>query len=136
MDRCTPKRSRRMQSVAVAFLISVFTIGLAPSASQAANDASSIAKGIGIGTASALSSLIYGPAKILYATGGVVVGGLGWVFSGGDTEVAKTVMTPAVYGDYVISPGVLTGDEKLEWYGRSPEYPETSHVSAAAPDDW
>ena len=83
MDRCTPRSSRRMQSVAVAILISVFTIGLAPAASHAANDAGSMAKGIGIGTASALSSLIYGPAKILYAAGGVVVGGLGCVTSWG-----------------------------------------------------
>lgn len=133
MDRCTPRRSRRMQWAAAAAFLS---IALVPAASLAANDAGSMAKGIGIGTASALSSLIYGPCKILYATGGVVVGGLSWAFSGGDAEVAKTVMTPAIYGDYVVSPAVLTGEEKLEWYGRSPDYPAPADVSSAALDDW
>lgn len=133
MDSCTLRRSRRLRwTAAVAF----FLIALAPTASLAENDAGSMAKGIGIGTASALSSLIYGPAKIVYATTGVVVGGLAWVVSGGDADVAKTVITPAVYGDYVVSPGVLMGEEKLEWYGRSPDYPATSHVSTAPPDDW
>ena len=133
MDSCILRRSRRMRWAAAA---AFFSIALAPAASLAANDAGSMAKGIGIGSASALSSLIYGPAKIVYATAGVVVGGLSWVFSGGDSEVAKTVITPAVYGDYVVSPGVLTGDEKLEWYGRSPDYPASIDVSAAPPTDW
>ena len=133
MDRYALRRSPRTRSVAA---VAFFIIALAPAASLASNDASSMAKGIGIGTTSALASLIYGPLKILYATGGVVVGGLSWAFSGGDAEVAKTVMTPAIYGDYVISPSVLTGDEKLEWYGRAPDYPATNVVSSAPPDDW
>jgi hypothetical protein len=133
MERCTPRTLRRSRWAAtIAFL----SIALSPVAALADdNNAGSMAKGIGVGTAAALSSLIYGPIKILYATGGVIVGGLGWAFSGGDAEVAKTVITPAVYGDYVISPSVLTGDDSLEFYGRAPGQ-ESLDVSAAPPDDW
>ena len=133
MDSCTRRRVGRMRWAAtVAFL----SIALAPAASLAdSNDASSMAQGIGIGSASAISSLIYGPTKILYAVGGVVVGGLAWAFSGGDADVAKMVITPSVYGDYVISPAVLRGEEPLEFYGRAPGY-SPGNVSAAAPDDW
>ena len=132
MDSCTRRRVGRMRWAAtVAFL----SIALAPAASLAENDASSMAQGIGIGSASAISSLIYGPTKILYAVGGVVVGGLAWAFSGGDVETAKTVITPSVYGDYVISPAVLRGEQKLEFLGRAPGY-SSGNVSAAGPDDW
>ena len=138
METCIRRPSRRTRwTAAVAFL----TIALAPVSSLAAeNDAGSMAKGIGIGTASALSSLVYGPLKILYATGGLIVGGLGWMFSGGDGEVAKMIITPAVYGDYVISPAVLQGEESLEFYGRAPGYSSpAANVSAAPPpppSDW
>ena len=133
MDGCIPRTSRRVQwTAAVVFL----SIALAPAAALADdNTAGSMAKGIGIGTASALSSLIYGPCKIAYAATGVIVGGLGWIFSGGDSEVAKTVMTPAVYGDYVVSPSVLMGEDTLEFLGRAPGK-EALDVNAAPPDDW
>ena len=133
MDSSTRRRVGPMRWVAtVAFL----SIALAPAASVADdNNASSMAQGIGIGSASAISSLIYGPVKICYALGGVVVGGLAWAFSGGDAEVAKTVITPAVYGDYVIAPAVLRGQQPLEFYGRAPGY-SAGNVSAAGPDDW
>ena len=132
MDSCTRRRVGRMRWAAtVAFL----SIALAPVASADENNASSMAQGIGIGSASAISTLIYGPVKILYAVGGVVVGGLAWAFSGGDSDVAKMVITPSVYGDYVISPAVLRGQQPLEFYGRAPGY-SPGNVSAAAPDDW
>ena len=57
-----------------AALVALLVIALSPAASTAdGNTAGSMAEGIGVGTASALSTLIYGPLKIAYATGGVVV---------------------------------------------------------------
>ena len=134
MDTCIRRKSTRSSWAAV---VACLAISLAPASALAENTAGNMANGLGIGTASALSSLIYGPAKIVYATGGVLVGGLGWIFSGGDGEVAKSIISPAVYGDYVVSPAVLRGEQSLEWYGRAPGYAsDTANVAAAPPDDW
>ena len=71
-----------------------------------------------------------------YAITGVVIGGIGWGLSGGDAQVAKMIMTPAIYGDYVVSPEVLRGLQPLEFYGRAPGYSGAANVAAAPPDDW
>jgi hypothetical protein len=66
--------------------------------------------------------LIYAPIKLTYALGGLVVGGLAWAFSGGDSEVASIVLTPSVRGDYVVSRSQLLGKQEIEFFGRRPEY--------------
>ena len=99
-----------------------------------------VARKAGMGVASALASIVYAPAKIAYATGGLLVGGLAYAFSGGDSEVAETVMTPALRGDYIVTPSQLKGEKKVEFFGRDPAYqPEPSDVAAEplpSPDDW
>ena len=69
------------------------------------------------GLGSAVSSLLYAPAKALYASAGVLFGGIAWGLSGGDREVADAVMNPAVRGDYVVTPAHLRGDRKLAFIG-------------------
>jgi hypothetical protein len=59
----------------------------------------------------------YGAAKMAYAIGGGIVGGLAWVITGGDTEVAKSVWYPSMTGDYIVRPKQLTGDEPLRFVG-------------------
>lgn len=86
----------------------------------------------GIGALSMLATLVYGPVKLLYATGGLVIGGLAWGLSGGDAQVAKAVITPAVHGDYVITPEIIRGHRAPEFYGRDPSYRE-SDVAQAPP---
>ena len=73
------------------------------------------------GAGSALCSLIYGPVKIVYALGGGVVGGLAWLFSAGDSDVAGSIWTASFRGDYVVTPNHLNGEDSLEFVGRSPE---------------
>jgi len=68
--------------------------------------------------------LVYGPVKMAYSILGVVFGGIAWGLSGGDTEVMTAVITPAVRGDYVVTPSHLRGEEHLEFIGRQPEYRE------------
>ena len=134
MDTCIQRRTARARWAAV---VACLAISLAPASALAENTASSMANGLGIGAASAISSLLYGPTKIVYATGGVLVGGLGWIFSGGDGDVASSIISPAVYGDYVVSPDVLRGERPLEFYGRAPGYSSgTGNVATAPPDDW
>jgi hypothetical protein len=103
---------------------------------QAGSEKGDMAKEAGVGFGSALVSLVYGPTKILYATGGVLVGGLAFAFSGGDSEVAQVILTPSVRGDYVVTPAQLRGQEEIEFFGRKPEYrPETQHASIPAEAD-
>jgi len=74
----------------------------------------------GLGVASALLTLPYGPAKIIYAGLGGIIGGATWVLTGGNTEAAQTVWEPSFYGDYVITPDHLTGKTPLRFFGVSP----------------
>lgn len=78
----------------------------------------------GMGVAAALASLIYGPVKVVYAASGLVFGGIAWALSGGDSAVMQAVITPAVRGDYVITPDVLRRERPLEFFGRDPAYRE------------
>ena len=99
----------------------------------------------GLGGASALATLVYGPLKLVYAMGGATIAGCAWAFSGGDSEVADTVLTRAVRGTYVITPDELRGRKEIEFVGRAPEYrpgQATAQVAAgpkpdsSAPDGW
>ncbi|HMS86541.1 MAG TPA: hypothetical protein PKD12_23165 [Nitrospira sp.] len=63
----------------------------------------------------------YGAAKMVYAIGGGIVGGLAWVLTGGDMEVAKSIWIPSMTGDYIVQPQHLTGDKHLYFVGTSSE---------------
>jgi hypothetical protein len=117
--------------VASAFLFasSLAVANEVESADDRPSDSQVVAKEAGIGLAAGVSTLIYTPIKLVYSIGGVVIGGLAWVFSGGDSDVAKTVITPAVAGDYVLTARHLQGKETLEFFGREPGYrPEEEEV--------
>jgi len=51
------------------------------------------------------------------------VGGLAWVVTGGNVEVAKSVWIPSMTGDYVVQPQHLTGGKTLYFVGRSSNEP-------------
>ena len=87
------------------------------------------------GAGSALASLVYGPAKILYALGGGVVAGFAYLFSGGDGAVAEPIIDAAMRGDYVISPEQLTGDRDIHFIGRRREYVDAANVAAGPPEE-
>jgi hypothetical protein len=59
---------------------------------------------LGYGFASALASVFYIPAKVTYAGLGLVTGGLGYVLTGGRSDVASNIIYPAVRGHYVVTP--------------------------------
>jgi len=84
--------------------------------------AESAAAEFGIGAACAVSNLVYGPLKIVYATGGAIVSGLAWALSAGDTDVARPIWDTAMRGDYVIQPDHLRDRKPLEFLGRSPAH--------------
>jgi hypothetical protein len=82
----------------------------------------------GWGSAAVISSLVYGPVKMAYSLMGVIFGGFAWGLSGGDSEVMMAVITPAVQGDYVITPSHLRGEQPVEFFGRRQDYREDTVV--------
>ena len=96
------------------------SVGLAPVSARAQGQTRHAAVHFGLGTASAFLNLFYGPAKVLYAALGTATGGLAWVITGGDGEVARKIVQPAVRGDYAIVPDNLTLDRPLRFVGRDP----------------
>ena len=124
-------RSRLRRQLLAGVIASV--LAAAPLAATAGEN-TDMARNAGAGFGSAIGSLIYAPVKVVYAVGGVVVSGLAFVFSGGDQDVARTVVTPAVLGDYVITSDHVRGERPIEFLGRAPSG-YASEGYAAAWDD-
>ena len=103
---------RRFATVAVLALL------LAGAPARA--DDPSLANEAAMGFASGMMTLIYTPLKMVWAIGGAIGGGFAYVFTGGDDDVAVSVLNGALRGDYVLKPEHLRGDEELEFIGRSP----------------
>jgi hypothetical protein len=118
-------------------LVCALTLLSAPGAVLAEGTGGTAKEG-GLGAVAAITNLIYGPVKIVYAVGGTTIAGFAWCFSGGDAEVASTVLTRAVRGTYVITPETLQGKQSIEFVGRKPGYREAPPDAqvAAAPDGW
>jgi len=112
-------------------LVVISLVG-APTLGFAGETASETGRESGLGAAAALSSLVYGPVKLVYATGGLVVGAFAWAFTAGDTEVAEKVFTRSLRGTYVITPDILTGEQELVFIGRDVEMGEASPTEAVA----
>lgn len=100
-----------------ALLVCLFVLSSSPGVARADSAGSEA----GFGILAGLCSLVYAPVKVVYAVGGALVGGFAWVFSAGDNDVARAVVTPAVRGDYVVTPSILRGEDQLEFIGKDPE---------------
>jgi hypothetical protein len=75
----------------------------------------------GLGAGSVLCTFVYGTVKTVYAIVGTLTGGIAWALTGGRGDVARAIIQPAVRGDYVITPDILTGQQPLVFTGRDPE---------------
>ncbi len=122
-------RARARRGMVVGLL--VLAMAAAPSLAGANGKARETSREGGLGAAAALSTLVYGPTKLIYATGGLIVGSLAWVFTAGDSQVASHVFTRSLRGTYVITPQILMGEEPLEFIGREAGAAETSAPTAA-----
>ncbi len=104
--------------------------GSAP-ASQPAEPSVSEEAGYGVGAA--LASVFYIPAKVTYAGLGLLTGGLGFVLSGGRSDVANNIIYPAVRGNYVVTPANLKGSEPIYFVGAPPPPEDTQSAQSSAP---
>jgi hypothetical protein len=114
-------RSLRWRSLACALSIAAL-LAAAPGAARAAD-----AKAFGVGAACAVSNVLYGPVKLIYALLGGLTAGVGYAVTAGDIDVARTILDTSVNGDYVIEPAHVRGEKPLQFIGSS---------STAPPDDW
>ena len=118
------------RSLRAVLLAGVLAIAIQPGVAVAEESAASEG---GWGALAAVSSLLYGPVKVVYAAAGLIFGGIAWGVSGGDSDVLAAVVTPAVRGDYVITPSHIRGDRSLEFIGRSPGYRQMDVAAGSSP---
>lgn len=88
----------------------------------------------GMGVASAAASLLYGPAKLVYAGGGGLIAGMAYLVSAGDNDVVMPILNASLRGDYVLTPNHLQGREPIEFVGRDPELQDLREQSTAWED--
>ena len=73
----------------------------------------------GLKIASGGLTLIYFPVKAAYAGLGGIVGGIAYVFGGGDEEAAQAIWIPTIKGTYQITPDHLKGERPVRFFGQA-----------------
>jgi len=124
------------KAVALVLLVAVMGVFLLPPGWAWADDAASGGDGsddTGIQVAAWALTVPYIIGKGAFALGGAVVGGLGYLFSGGDSDTAKTVWTKSIYGTYIIRPEHLRGEEPVYFLGKADESQAEAPASPAKP---
>ena len=76
---------------------------------------------MGYGAGSILASCVYSPAKVVYALVGGITGGMAFLVTCGNQDVAQKIWIPSLRGTYVITPEMLKGKEQVQFVGQ----PET-----------
>ena len=71
----------------------------------------------GWGSLTVLSNVVYMPAKLCYATLGGLTGGLAFALTAGDLQTAETVWVTTMGGTYVVTPGMLQGQDPIAFTG-------------------
>ncbi len=99
-------------------LVALLLLGLSARPAPAAEP---YVEDLGWGMAAAASNVFYFPAKVLYASGGGLVGGLAYGLTGGNLEAAQNIWSPALGGTWVLSPDMLRGGKPILFSGESYE---------------
>lgn len=77
----------------------------------------------GYGTLCVIANILYMPAKVVYATVGTLTGGLAYVLTAGNSDTARSIWSPSLGGNYVVTPEMLRGDQPVLFNG--PSYPNS-----------
>lgn len=83
-------------------------------------------KGVGVGAGTVVGNIFYMPAKLLYGIGGGLVGGAGYLMTGGNKQVSNTIWRSSLGGDYVLTPNMVAGKQPVHFSGPTSTAPETS----------
>lgn len=137
-DPVTPATHQRTpwsRSIAFVLIVTVMGLTMIPAGVTFAQDQTSNSDGsdsTGVQVASWLLTIPYCAGKSAFAVAGSVVGGLGYAFSGGNSETAQAIWTKSVYGTYILRPAHLRGEEPIHFVGQSDEHKGESAKRAAA----
>ena len=110
------------RSVVIVLIVTFMGLTMIPPGSTLAENQSSStdsSDGTGIQVASWLLTVPYCAGKSAFAIAGSVVGGLGYAFSGGNSETAQSIWTKTVYGTYILRPAHLRGEEPIHFFGKA-----------------
>ncbi|MGA2409066.1 MAG: hypothetical protein ABSG46_01575 [Candidatus Binataceae bacterium] len=83
-------------------------------------------KGVGVGAGTVIGNAIYMPAKLLYGIGGGIVGGAGYLLTGGNKQVSNTIWRSSLGGDYVLTPDMVAGKQPVHFSGPTATVPQSS----------
>jgi hypothetical protein len=67
--------------------------------------------------ASVLASVVYFPAKVVFASAGAVTSGVAYLVTMGNPHPVDSIWTASVEGDYVVKPDVIDGGRPLRFVG-------------------
>jgi hypothetical protein len=120
-----PNKTSSFKLVVVFLLLALCTVTMAPAAwsQTSANSPSSVSaeggtpSSAGMEAAAGLLTIPYVVCKAAFAIGGGIVGGLAYVFSGGNENAAKSIWTTSLYGTYIITPDHLQGNRPIRFLG-------------------
>ena len=132
----TYQRTSWSRSIAFVLIVTVMGLTMIPAGVTFAQDQASSSdgsEGTGIQVASWLLTIPYCVGKSAFAVAGSVVGGLGYAFSGGNSDTAQAIWTKSVYGTYILRPAHLRGEEPIHFLGQSEEHKSESVKRAEAP---
>lgn len=143
MNICSSLPNRHHQATSfklvLTFLLLAFgTFTMAPTAwsQESAGSASSVSteggdtSSAGMQVAAGASTLLYFPLKAAFAICGGIVGGLTYIFSGGNENAAKGVWATSLYGTYIITPDHLQGNRPIRFLGVA----DSNDAPAPAPE--
>ena len=71
----------------------------------------------GWGALTVLTNVVYMPVKLVYATFGGLTGACALGLTGGDMQTAENVWVTSMGGTYVVTPGMLRGEEVIAFTG-------------------
>ena len=70
-----------------------------------------------LGVAAVCANVFYIPLKLGYAAVGGLAGGLGYVVTAGNRNVANRIWAASLGGDYVLTRAMIDGDEPVRFSG-------------------
>lgn len=104
-----------LRPCAAAGVALLLMVGARPARAQDPTTMGDAMLGLGAG----VCTLVYTPAKMVYAAGGVGVGALVWLFSAGNSDTMNKVLKVSAGGDYSVTPEHLQGIKVLRITGKS-----------------
>jgi len=103
-----------MRSVVAGLVLAAVVLG-SPAYSRAEQESPGAEFGYAIGAAAA--NLVYIPAKAIVAAGGLAVGSVCAVLTGGSIRAAYAVWVPAASGTYYLTPEHIAGTAPIAFFG-------------------